>query len=98
MDRELPLAQVSGNSAGNLRAPAIPEFRKFPWKSAAHRNLRCQSTASPRKKSKEIGPISGTCERVFSLLKQMFGDDQISTLADAIRAALMVRYNDRVVG
>ena len=37
-------------------------------------------------------------ERVFSLLKLMYGDQQISTLADAIRAALMLRYNDRVVG
>ena len=38
-----------------------------------------------------------SCERVLSLLKQMFGDQQISTLADAIRAALMLRYNDRGV-
>ena len=45
-----------------------------------------------------LSPNSASCERVFSLLKQMFGDQQISTLADAIRAALMLRYNDRVVG
>ena len=34
----------------------------------------------------------------LSLLKLMYGDEQLSTLADAIRAALMLRYNDRVVG
>ena len=45
-----------------------------------------------------LSPNSASCERVFSLLKQMFGDQQISTLADAIRAALMLRYNDRMVG
>ena len=28
----------------------------------------------------------------------VFGEQQISTLADAIRAALMLRYNDRMVG
>ena len=44
-----------------------------------------------------ISPNSASCERVFSLLKLMFGDQQISTLADAIRAALMLRYNDRTV-
>jgi hypothetical protein len=45
-----------------------------------------------------ISPNSASCERVFSLLKLMFGEQQISTLADAIRAALLLRYNDRVVG
>ena len=45
-----------------------------------------------------ISPNSASCERVFSLLKLMYGDQQLSTLADAIRAALMLRYNDRVVG
>ena len=45
-----------------------------------------------------ISPNSASCERVFSLLKLMFGEQQISTLADAIRAALMLRYNDRMVG
>ena len=32
------------------------------------------------------------------LLKLMFGEQQIRTLADTIRAALMLRYNDRMVG
>ena len=45
-----------------------------------------------------ISSNSASCERVFSLLKLMFGEQQISTLADAIRAALLLRYNDRVVG
>ena len=45
-----------------------------------------------------LTPNSAAAERVFSLLKLMFGDRQISTLADAIRAALMLRYNGRVVG
>ena len=37
-------------------------------------------------------------ESVFALMKLMYGDQQNSTLADAIRAALMLRYNNRVVG
>ena len=45
-----------------------------------------------------ISPNSASCERVFSLLKLMYGDQQICTLADAIRAALMLRYNDRMIG
>ena len=41
---------------------------------------------------------SASCERVFALLKMMFGDMQMSTLAAYIQAALMLRYNDRKIG
>ena len=39
-----------------------------------------------------------TEERVFSMLKLMFGDTQMSALADMIQAALMLKYNQRKVG
>ena len=45
-----------------------------------------------------FSPNSASCERVFSLLKVLFGEQQMSTLADYIRAALMLRYNERRVG
>ena len=41
---------------------------------------------------------SAAAERVFSMLKSMFGDAQMSALADMIQAALMLRYNKRTVG
>ena len=44
------------------------------------------------------GASSAACERVFSLLKQMFGDQQMLSLADYIQAALMLKYNKRKVG
>ena len=43
-------------------------------------------------------PNSAAAERVFSMLKQMFGDMQMTALADMIQAALMLNYNDRKVG
>ena len=43
-------------------------------------------------------PNSAAAERVFSMLKLMFGDTQMSALADMIQAALMLRYNKRKVG
>ena len=43
-------------------------------------------------------PNSAAAERVFSMLKLMFGDPQISALADMVQAALMLRYNKRKVG
>ena len=42
-----------------------------------------------------MSPNSASCERVFSLLNLMYGDQQVSTLADSIRAGLMLRYNGR---
>ena len=42
-------------------------------------------------------PNSAAAERVFLLLKSMFGDEQMSALADMIQAALMLKYNQRMV-
>ena len=35
---------------------------------------------------------------IFALLKTMFGDQQMSSLADYIEAALMLSYNGRKIG
>ena len=46
-----------------------------------------------------FSPNSAAAERIFSLLKVMFGDQQMTALvADIIETALMLRYNKRVVG
>jgi len=43
-----------------------------------------------------FSPNSCACERVFSLLKEMFGEDQDNCLGDYLQAALMIRYNKRL--
>ena len=43
-------------------------------------------------------PNSAAAERVFSLLKAMFGETQMSALQDMIESALMLKYNKRKVG
>ena len=45
-----------------------------------------------------ISPSSAVCERVFALVKNMFGEQQLSALSDMIQAALMLRSNGRRVG
>jgi len=45
-----------------------------------------------------LSPNSASCERVFSLLAVMFGDNQKSALADLLQGSLMLRYNKRPVG
>ena len=45
-----------------------------------------------------ISPNSAACERVFALVKNMFGEQQMTALADMIQAALMLRNNHRRLG
>ena len=43
-------------------------------------------------------PNSASCERVFALLRNLFGELQMNSLADSVQAALMLNYNQRSVG
>ena len=45
-----------------------------------------------------ISPNSASCERVFALLKRLFGELQMNSLADLLQASLMLNYNHRAVG
>ena len=45
-----------------------------------------------------MAPSSAAVERVFSLANNMFGDAQLSSLADYVQTSIMLRYNKRVVG
>ena len=42
-----------------------------------------------------LTPNSAACERVFSLLKNMFSDEQRRCLGDMLQGSLMLRYNGR---
>ena len=45
-----------------------------------------------------ISPNSASCERVFALLRNLFGELQVNSLADYIQASLMLNYSKRQVG
>ena len=45
-----------------------------------------------------ISPNSASCERVSALLRNLFGEKQVSALSDYLQASLMLNYNKRVVG
>eukprot|EP00965_Chrysotila_dentata_P203491 6181752-Pleurochrysis_carterae.AAC.1 len=40
-----------------------------------------------------LTPNSASCERVFSLVKVLFGDRQLSTISDTLQSSLLLRYN-----
>lgn len=60
---------------------------------------KIEHTAHSTQTTKGIKPgrASDEWERVFSMLKCMFGHLQSSSLADQVQAGLMLRYNDRKV-
>ena len=45
-----------------------------------------------------LSPNSAACERVFSLLKRLFGEQQMDSLSDYLNAALKLNFNGRTVG
>ena len=51
-----------------------------------------------RPPNKKFGRTDGQTDSVFALVKNLFGDAQLSALKDYIQAALKLNYNGRVVG
>ena len=45
-----------------------------------------------------LTPNSASAERVFAMLKHLFGDLQEGALGDYVEMALMLKYNKRKVG
>ena len=45
-----------------------------------------------------LSPNSAACERVFSLVKRLFGEQQMDSLSDYLNAALKLNFNGRTVG
>ena len=45
-----------------------------------------------------LSPNSASCERVFALLRRLFGEEQFSALRDYLQSSLMLNYNGRTVG
>ena len=62
------------------------------WK---HHASSLPSWAKAVQKVLLVQPSSAAAERVFSLLKASFGEQQLHSLEDYIEASLMLQYNNR---
>ena len=87
MARELPdyLAAADGVVMAN-------EEEKLAW-WAAHSDTP-PHWAGAEKKLLVFQPTLASAERVFSLLKNVFNDQQDNTLEDYLEASVMIRYNN----
>ena len=93
-----PLYRAAARSAGAFDKSSVADYteamltwwrtngRSFPAWALAARIVFASS------------PNSASCERVFALLRNVFGEQQMRSLADYVQAALMLNYNQRNVG
>ena len=94
MEGELPsyLSHAAGASFDHSDAGAFTEAMLLWWKN--HKK-ELPAWAKAARIMFALTPNSAAAERVFSLLKNMFTDDQLSSLGDMLQGSLMLRYNKR---
>lgn len=96
---ELPAYLVAARD--DFNEPQTDDVQSFTDQVLTFWRRASKNMLSEWRKAAEIvfacSPNSASCERVFSLLKIMFGDQQSQVLADYLQAALMMRNNGRSV-
>ena len=97
LKRELP-AYLSKCAGATFDHTDVAEFTKGVLLWWANNGKDFPTWALAMQIVGSFTPNSAAAERVFSLLKLMFGDLQMSALEDMIQAALMLTYNGRKVG
>mmetsp|Transcript_33962 Transcript_33962/g.58035 ORF Transcript_33962/g.58035 Transcript_33962/m.58035 type:complete len:183 (-) Transcript_33962:92-640(-) len=93
---ELPAYLTAAQSCPGFDRSDIPLYTEQVLKWWRVNNPCFPTWAVAARMVFSMSPNSASCERVFSLLKQMFGLDQKAALADYLQAALMLRFNKRV--
>ena len=66
-----------------------------PWAEARLYSIILVCTPAGPPSHRRPAPRS---ERIFALVKTMFGEEALNALSDYIQAALMLRYAERTVG
>ena len=98
LKRELPAYTTSAAQAQAFDKSDITTYTESLLKWWRVNGSSFPAWATAARIAFAFSPNSASCERVFSLLESMFGDDQMSSLSDQLYAALMLAYNKRRVG
>ncbi|KAL1518474.1 hypothetical protein AB1Y20_002765 [Prymnesium parvum] len=98
LKEELPAYLSAAAEAPSFHTGDVDTFSEkiLRWWRGNHDQFPSWGAAA--RKVFALTPNSAGCERVFSLLKTLFGDQQYAALADMLRSSLMMRYNSRTVG
>ena len=98
LKKELPAYLVAAASCGGFNRADPEEYSRGLLKWWRINNPPFPTWAKAARIIFSMVPSSAASERVFSLVKSMFGKEQLSSLADFVQGALMLRYNKRTVG
>ena len=98
MKRELHLYLAAAAHAPALNTASVDDFTDslLTWWRTNGKSFPAWAVAA--RIAFAISPNSASCERVFALLKLMYGEQQMLTLSDALEASLMLRFNGRRIG
>ena len=98
LKRELPAYLVEARKVTAIDHNDVHQFTTDVLKFWRNVCTQIPTWAKAAKIVFSFTPSSGASERIFALVKTMFGDDQLSALADCIQASLMLRYAQRTIG
>jgi hypothetical protein len=100
LKRELPAftAAIAYYGRGGATPPSLDELTPMILKWWREHANQFPTWAKAARIVFAMPASSAGAERIFSLLKAMYGSHQVSALADQIQASLMLRYNKRAVG
>ena len=98
MKRELPAYLAAAQNAPVFDKSDVDSFtdKLLAWWRTNGKSFPAWALAA--RVAFAISPNSASCERVFAQVKIMFGETQMSALADIIQSSLMLRINGRRVG
>jgi hypothetical protein len=98
MKKELVAYLAAANTCTAVDPCDMNHYTKHILQFWANNHSKFPTWAKAARMVFSLSPNSAACERVFSLLKLFFGEQRDSALADQIRAALMLAYNQRALG
>ena len=98
LKKELPLYKVAADASPAFDCSSVNDFTEgiLAWWRVHSCSFPAWALAA--RVVFAISPNSASCERVFALLRNLFGEKQVSALSDYLQASLMLNYNKRVVG
>ena len=98
LKKELPAYLVAAASCGGFNRTDPAEYSIGLLKWWRINNPPFPTWAKAARIIFAMAPSSAASERVFSLVNNMFGKEQLTSLADFVQGSLMLRYNQRNVG
>ena len=98
LKQELPVYLTAAATAPAFNKASVADYSEavLSWWRANGASFKVWALAA--RIAFAISPNSASCERVFALLKRLFGEQQMSSLADLLQASLMLNYHKRAVG